>query len=169
MTEGTCKDGLQVKRLDRTRPPPGYTLTPSCGVWVADERGELIREDESFDDEASAIAAARAHYEVENDPPGLQTWNEAEGPPGGVWMIGVLGESGHFADYRSQAEARADAWAHYWRRVAVSLDLDGENGPAESWPERCAWPLPLTWPDEQVSAVERWLAEGGELPEVLRA
>jgi len=31
------------------------------------------------------------------------------------------------------------------------------------------WPRCLAWPDEQVSAVERWLAEGGELPEVLRA
>lgn len=31
-----------------------------------------------------------------------------------------------------------------------------------------AWPRGLAWPDGLVAAVERWLAEGGEPPEVLR-
>lgn len=30
------------------------------------------------------------------------------------------------------------------------------------------WPRCLAWSDEQVAEVERWLAEGGEPPEVLR-
>jgi len=240
MTEGTCKDGLQVKRLDRTRPPPGYTLTPSCGVWVADERGELIREDESFDDEASAIAAAWAHYEREHDPPGLETW---EDPEYGWWFFGLGSDFEWYADLQAKTgarqnpgaerkDARAAAWAWYWRRVAVAneigtrvvvivehFDFGGDKfrrvptlrehvaaallpmltvdpDPSDDWREEAAesaetllaegrltfegdppielaavdtWPRCLAWPDEQVSAVERWLAEGGELPEVLRA
>jgi len=176
MTEGTCKDGLQVKRLDRTRPPPGYTLTPSCGVWVADERGELIREDESFDDEASAIAAAWAHYEREHDPPGLVVWLDALAGDD-VWWWGDENRN-YGPEEREEADARAAAWAWYWRRVAVSLETEREEQVkvGEAWVDRRLlladheiWPRCLAWPDEQVAAVERWLAEGGELPEVLRA
>lgn len=193
MTEGT----QTIARLDRTQPPPGYTLTPSCGVWVADEGGALIREDESFDGEASAIAAAWSHYERERDPPGL-----CPGRLGGVlnsdleradydprverliWtgvfraVNGILTGSGEVSEGRAwptMAEARAAAWAWYWRRLALSRRLCDE-GPmgvvvTEGRALACGvdhWPRCLAWPDEQVSAVERWLAEGGDLPEVLR-
>jgi len=64
MTEGTCKKGLQVARLDRTQPPPGFdvlTLRESlrktietAGVWGP-----------------NALAAAWAIHEAAHDPPGL--------------------------------------------------------------------------------------------------
>jgi len=171
MTEGTCS----IARLDRTQPPPGYTLTPSCGVWVADEGGALIREDESFDGEASAIAAAWTHYEREHDPPGLETW---EDPEYGWWFFGLGSDFEWYADLQAKTgarqnpgaerkDARSAAWAWYWRRAVVAVALERFCGPAKAadWP----WPACLAWPDEQVAAVERWLAEGGELPEVLRA
>lgn len=47
----------------------------------------------------------------------------------------------------------------------VEVGVDAGAMPA---PPRRGWPRCLTWSDEQVSEVERWLAEGGAPPEVLR-
>ena len=84
-----------IARLDRTQPPPGYTLTPSCGVWVADKRGDLIREADSFDDEANAIAAAWDHFEAlyqplgeSDEPSDAEFADEDEGP---WWRISLMG------------------------------------------------------------------------------
>jgi len=153
---------------------------PSCGVWVADERGELIREDESFDDEANAIAAAWAHYEREHDPPGLETW---EDPEYGWWFFGLGSDFEWYADLQAKTgarqnpgaerkDARCAAWAWYWRRVVLADALDNLSirdfaGTRRSCLTR--WPRCLAWSDEQVAEVEHWIAEGGELPEVLRA
>lgn len=130
-----------VERLDRTQPPPkmeGYR------GWV---------DDSEADAHAKAIAAAWAHYECERDPPGMETF-----------------------DYRwdTRDAARAAAWAWYWRRVAVGdVLVQGAVSISERWssmpaPPKRGWPRCLTWSDEQVSEVERWLAEGGAPPEVLR-
>ena len=112
MTEGTCKERSQVARLDRTQPPPGYTLTPSCGVWVADKRGQLIREADSFDDEANAIAAAWDHYEREHDPPGMVVWLDALAGDD-VWWWGDE-DRNYGPQEREEADARAAAWVYYW-------------------------------------------------------
>ena len=67
----------------------------------------------------------------------------------------------------SSAEARAAAWAWYWRRLAAVEAADRKGWAAPGDPLD-PWPAALTWSDEQVSEVERWLSDGGEPPEVLR-
>lgn len=139
---------MQIEKLDRTQPPPGYEIRDTSYEDGDDEVGgygvnisEWSWIADGYTDSASSrnacVADAWRNYEEDNDPPGMETWNEAEGPPGGVWMVGVLGESGHFGNYRSEIEARADAWSHYWRRV-VFIN---------------AWPRCLAWSDEQVASV----------------
>lgn len=71
MNKGTCKEGLQVARFDRSQPPPGYE------VWFDEEWAcfcySTTDDGVSFNDEPieaeEAIAAAWAHYEREHDPP----------------------------------------------------------------------------------------------------
>jgi len=184
MTEGT----QTIARLDRTQPPPGYHVGYYDGWWWSTRQS-----DEPFDGNESplasreaAIAAAWAHYERANDPPGL-----CPGRLGGVlnsdleradydprverWIWtgvfravnGILTGSGEVSEGRAwptMAEARAAAWAWYWRRLALSRRLCDE-GPmgvvvTEGRALACGvdhWPRCLAWPDEQVSAVERWL------------
>jgi len=217
---------MTVERLDFSKPPPGYELTTSCGVWVSDPDGELIREDESFADEDDALAAAWAHHEARDDPPGMWA-GQARGEHEGGYGFGLMGRHDHQhaleADFERIDEARAAAWAWYKRRLAlegpvrdrldderadcpacggeavapnviathedvctfVSHDIHDDGGgrcntcgaelaacpacgpyhgrkpPLEVWP-RC-----LTWTDEQVAEVERWLVDGGEMPAVL--
>ena len=165
-----------IARLDRTQPPPGYTLTPSCGVWVADKRGDLIREADSFDDEADARAAAWDHYEREHDPPGLEVRTLGAG-----WAVSLRGIIDPGPGIRTvitgptpwtMAEARAAAWVWYWRRVAVANDLDNLSiRDFAGTPRGCVtrWPECLVWLDEQVFTVERWISNGGDTPEVLCA
>ena len=121
----TCKERSQVARLDRTQPPPGYTLTPSCGVWVADKHGQLIREADSFDDEANAIAAAWDHYEREHDPPGMVVWLDALAGDD-VWWWGDE-DRNYGPQEREEADARAAAWVYYWRRAALAARVDAES------------------------------------------
>lgn len=198
MTEGTCKQRLQVERLDRTQPPPGWS--------------------------ASLVEVAWAHYEARHDPPGTWAWGldthvKAANDTGiQGWADGDLVEH--------QGEVLAAAWTWYWRRAGLSVRVDAEvvvliehyGGGASSRvltsraraadalrpmltiaadedaqeetiaeverlfaegrlvfegdpPIELAavdvWPRCLAWTDEQVAAVERWLAEGGAPPEVL--
>lgn len=80
-----------MTRLNKSEPPPGYVLevrsyeegsfwrfVPSVGLGA---RGEI---------RAEVLAAAWAHYQERNDPPGSATWS---------------------------AERRAAAWARYWQEV----------------------------------------------------
>lgn len=146
-----------VERLDRTQPPPKMWVDWNEGAaWCWGNDGEGYRgwvDDSEADAHAKAIAAAWAHYECEHDPPGMETF-----------------------DYRwdTRDAARAAAWAWYWRRVAVGdvLVQVARFGGAGIDDQRSlmltGWPRCLTWSDEQVSEVERWLAEGGAPPEVLR-
>ncbi len=142
-----------VERLDLSKPPPGYTVEYYDGWWWADS-GEDGNET-AYGEEGEAIAAAWAHHEARHDPPGMN----------------LLG--GFFCSPRTNPkfeEARAAAWRVYWDALNVADILDGENGPAETWPERCAWPRPLAWTREQRVEVRRWAADpAAELPEVLRA
>ncbi len=170
----------QVARLDRTKPPPGYVVRPDMrgafgphptGPGYEFACGNLIRG--SYDAEAEATAAAWAHYECEHDPPGMETFDY----PGGGAVFGYVRDGWPEqapGGWDTRDAARAAAWAWYWRRVAVGDVIVREQvGIGERWaampvPPKRAWPRCLAWSDEQVAEVERWLAEGGAPPEVLR-
>lgn len=120
------------------------------------------------------IVAAWAHYEREHDPPGFVVYESD-----GRWYFCGTGVV-HLvegADHESEAVARAAAWAWYWRRIAVAdtVEFGDPAGDPDDFPRAqdegigSVWPRCLAWPDEQVAAVERWLAEDGDLPPVLRA
>lgn len=160
----------QVERLDRTQPPPGFDLRKlekglQMTVVVARVWGPR------------AVAAAWEVHEREHDPPGMWTRGGGRGDFASLGQFGVDGSNVSLAfDERwTRKDARAAAWAWYWRRVAVADTLDTEScnearSPRLWWALKRApvWPRCLAWSDEQLAVVERWLAEGGELPEVLR-
>ena len=93
----------------------------------------------------------------------------------GVHLWGVIADGVGYGPHLGeggQAEARGAAWIWYDHRLALAAALEARVDAAysgartdhgETW-----WPRCLTWSDEQVAAAERWLAEGGEMPEVLR-
>ena len=115
-----------------------------------------------------------------------------------VYRLGCIGQGEQLRDGKwvtPHEVARAAAWARYWRLVAVAEAIDAllecqhcdnrkpvtehfDDGTcSQPWCTECdsemggyaaPWPEMLAWSDEQVVAVERWLAEGGEAPEVLR-
>lgn len=175
-----------IARLDRTKAPPGYWLGvlayeegyfPTCKAPAGHPswRGEMVGE---------VVAAAWEYYQRANDPPGM--WSLGGGWEGGFGLAGVSALRGGRWD---GAQARAAAWAWYWKRREVADKLDDarqetaegaetplsegrlsfEGDPPIELAAVDAWPRCLAWPDEQVSAVERWLTDGGELPEVLSA
>lgn len=232
MTEETCKERLQVARLDRTQPPPGYVVRPDMrgafgphptGPGYEFACGNLTRG--SYDAEVEAVADAWAHYEREHDPPGMVVWLDALAGDD-VWWWGDENRN-YGPEEREDVDARAAAWAWHWRRRALADRLDAEaavliehldggglrrvtttrsrivsalrpmltmaddddaHEETIAEVERLfsegrltfegdqpielengdAWPAALAWPDEQVAAVERWLAEGGAPPEVIR-
>jgi hypothetical protein len=92
---------------------------------------------------------------------------------------------GYHDGYKTATAARAAAWAWYdcrlglaekWQRI---YDTDGDarqlavvryRGADDEMAFDNWWPRCLTWPDEQVAKVERWLADStAEMPEVLCA
>jgi hypothetical protein len=159
-----------VARLDKSRPPPGYGID-RCGIvahmgWP---------EDGHF-----TLASAWAHYETRHDSPGMTLepyWATVSGST--RWDVQALGQC--VARFYEEQKARAAAWAWYWRRVALADRVGRECSlvtetlfrghnvglPSTRVPVE-VWPCTLTWSEEQVVEVERWLAEGGETPEVLR-
>lgn len=183
MTEETAT----VARLDYSKPPPGYTLTESCGWWPADGKDELVRDDESYDTEADALAAAWAHYKAHNDPSEVVAVVRYM-PPIPWWAY-----PGQLDDV-----ARSAAWAWHDRRLALCRTLDNgvwcpECGSDEAhieaiddktctqpWCTECdvemgsmfddLWPRCLTWTDDQAAEVERWLRDStAEMPAVLQS
>lgn len=82
-------------------------------------------------------------------PPGYLVWFDDE------WQCVCWGlEDDGLAlnnpdDGLTEETATAAAWAHRRGRRLSSVER-------------------LVWPNDQVAEVERWLAEGGEVPEVLR-
>jgi hypothetical protein len=233
MTEKTCKRE-QVARLDRSKPPPGYRLEnrqaafENAPYWVCTSPDGRAWTGEGAAGEV--IAVAWAHHEPRRDPPGMLVAHFVSALCGDIrgWNVWVGREDSTFvSSHATEHEARAAAWAWYWRRVAVAdaagrhehvaekaasryplrhgsaaiercrcsawrIDHHGPEpwrvdnmGRAIVWAEKAredeasddlapapldlqVWPRCLTWSDEQVADVERWLAEGGELPEVLR-
>lgn len=180
MTEET-----DVEKLDFSKPPPGYEVAVDGEFsefagggetwgWTSEDgkcHGSICESEEE------AIDEGWEDFKAHSDPPGLEVYHEPEGQLG-VWMVRALDEAGHFADFRSETEARAAAWAWYERRLALVERLEGEGVQLDMWPaalvwtdEECgeceAWPGMRALPDD-FPAVLRRLADGGELPEVLR-
>lgn len=171
-----------IERLDYSKPPPGYTVD---GLWWSHPVPPRPRHPHHIgpDDTrnvakvaaADGLAAAWAHYKNRNDPPGLcitvdpftgddEYWFAADPAPG-VFAATMPG-----GPAENEAEARAAAWAWYDRRLALAERLRCALGDRLG---RCDgldfWPVILTWSDEQVAEVERWLVDStAEMPEVLR-
>lgn len=144
-----------------------------CGDWFAEEDGGA----------AAAIASAWAHYKAANDPPGLEVFaHPSGGAVFGYERDGYPEQSP--GGWSTQAEARAAAWAWHDRRLALATgwarayESDGDarllaavqyTGSDDAMEFDNWWPRCLTWTDEQVAEVERWLADStAEMPEVLR-
>lgn len=159
-----------VERLDFSKPPPGYYVS-GVETFALEGRVYFGREYSEWHNHTSsnteALAAAWAHYEARHDPPGLGTVQVCEGR----WLVATKPCTAPGADldgrHNSQVEARAAAWAWYWRRVKLSRALGYEH----------RWPAALVWSDDACATVERYNAAiqaphsdplAIELPEVLR-
>lgn len=169
MTEET------VARLDYTQTPPGLYVRPDMrGAFGPHpngpgyEFGDRTFSSQSFLTESEALAAAWSRHKGLHDPPGLEVRWLGERARYGVFPQGRYEQ--HVAEARSPEEALAAAWAWYDRRLAlagklaVRGDFDAARTGSCPW-----WPHILTWSDEEVAAVERWLVDStAEMPEVLR-
>lgn len=140
-----------IARLDYSKLPTNYQL-PS---WVTAEDTDI----------AEVIKHAWRHFKAHNEPPGLE-----------VTKDGLFGFEFHVVGGGRQSALSA-AWAWYDRRLALADRLDGvdprliEHHPEVSTARLCKgwWPCCLTWSDDQVAEVERWLIDStAEMPEVLR-
>lgn len=176
MTEKT-----DVARLDYSKPPPGYevdqdlsNLKPKAPLgkwaWLTGLGVEQGRESAWFyEDRGMAIDASWVDYKAHNDPPGMWVkYPDERGPlsswgvEGTEWPLGV-------------GKARAAAWAWHDRRHALAAKMEIRADVAIamaradgiSWGD--FWPHCLTWTNDQVAEVERWLLDStAEMPEVLR-
>lgn len=160
-----------VERLDFSQPPPGYWTTGEA------RRRALGSGDASPAMVAAITGAAWAHYKARHDPPGFrvslwESWSPA--PAVSTFFTWEFEAPGLVI----KSDARAAAWAWYERRLALALrfdmgdEVDAHVNPAlqdvveaQGW---STWPRILTWTDEQVAEVERWLVDStAEMPEVL--
>lgn len=173
----------KIDRLDFSKPPPGYVVEPyednGIDLWRARCSCAYL---DGKTGEVEAIAASWAHHKARRNPPGMRVvWvpdDRCYPDHAGEWHIEVVTGGpaltaeffvGDLHDSAGETKARAAAWAHYVDAVEVADLLDGENGPSETWPDRCAWPRPLAWSVEQRAEVRCWLVDSNvKLPEVLR-
>lgn len=164
MSEETCKQGLQVERLDYSRPPPGYTVADEL---EGDEPSWTVRFDGDVVDSGMtrerAFAFAWELYKAENDPPGM--WIESGGFAEDdlvFWGVGHERDDDNATASTSYGAARAAAWAWHDRRHALARMFEQAaeimGRPAFPSDPAPAWADMLTWSDEQVAAVECWLA-----------
>lgn len=146
----------KIDRLDFSAPPDGYDVGYFEGWWWSLSGSKRTSNENALASKVDALTAAWAHYKARHDPPGMN-------------LLGGFFCSPHTNPKAS--EARAAAWSWYEDAVEVADLLDGENGPSETWPDRCAWPRPLTWTAEQRTEVRLWASWTSQppfLPEVLR-
>lgn len=114
---------MTIERLDRSKPPPGYTKTLHRSGWSLTHGGKEL----GFYQARSAIADltkdAWAHHEAQHDPPGM-CLEEVPGPDGAWrWRCGEITNTGDGP--MTQVRARAAAWRWYWRQVEdarITLD-----------------------------------------------
>lgn len=94
-------------------------------------------------------------------------WKRHSDPPG-LLVSQRMGHPSRLVHKVPEVEARAAAWTWYDRRLALAdvLDLEYMRPLVDGG---ITWPRCLTWTDEQVAEVERWLRDStAEMPEVLR-
>lgn len=179
MTEETA-----IERLDYSKPPPGYEAEqdagdPEVGAWggawgtYLRRGGETIWESAWLKERDDSLAAAWTHYKHEHDPPGMRVVGTGDRDQSfdGVRHF-FLSHTGQAENAAARAEASAAAWAWHDRRHALAAKLDSDyrlEAPDDCESGASAWPRCLTWTDEQVAEVERWLRDStAEMPEVLR-
>lgn len=145
------------ERFDRSKPPPGYMIVSAdsqCFRWItARAHGEPC---ENAD---QAIHLAWNRHEDEHYPPGMQVFvwpKEKASDPPTSWCIAPHGKR-YVAERATEPEARAAAWAWYWRRVAVVTLAERAGCKVPAWPDV------LALSDEAVARVERTFAAVADL------
>ena len=136
-----------ITQLDYSKPPPGFEAArlPRALRMTIETAGVWG---------PNAIAAAWAICKVEYDPPGIM-------------RCGPLALYVTYGPGLPQFMSRSEVWAWHDRRraLAIALDRNGWAGPGDPLDP---WPHCLTWTDDQVAEVERWLRDStAEMPEVL--
>lgn len=118
-------------------------------------------------------AATVERLDFSKPPPGYtasgQWWSHPRDEPSRVVFLGGQRDTSNVAKV-SATDALADAWTHHCDTESlVEPPLWGWTEGERDQVTGGAWPRCLTWPDDQVAEVERWLADGSsEMPEVLR-
>mgnify|MGYP000370159008 CR=1 FL=1 len=184
------KPASKVERLDYSKPPEGYEVSHWSKSGTADACGWYFYEDPSEnatnggDPKGSygeALEVAWVHYKASDDPSGCEVFGCGSMAGGRVvrgWKFRFGIESNEVL-YPDRAQARAAAWAWYDHRLALHWKFEDEltqvrlidHHPEVPTSVLCAglWPRCLTWSDEQVAEVERWLVDSTvEMPKVLR-
>lgn len=170
MTEET------VKRLDYSRPPPGYEvgnsddgdgrLVEATGAaawphWAWNELSPDLQACGETLTRVEAVTAAWAHFKAENDPLGMETYSD-DGAEEHWCFAANATVALHDAPYHSRVAARAAAWAWHDRRHALARMFEQTaeimGRPAFPSDPDPAWADMLTWSDEQVAAAEREVA-----------
>lgn len=150
-----------IDRFDFTNPPPGHFLDEFDKAMVRQGHGK-----------PRTIAAARARWKEKRDPPGMWVGER-------VLHQGRIAETVHaygvgetmvdwFIGDAAAEMARAAAWTHYDRRLALIADLEGVGITLDMWPAA------LLWTGGDCMACEDWLKRGpawdpNDFPTVLRA
>jgi hypothetical protein len=154
-----------IARLDYSRLPAKYQL-PS---WVT-HGGSIVTTEDT--DIAEVIKHAWRHFKAHNDPPGLEVTKDGLF---GWWGFQVLRPGTrpvrefHVVDGGRQS-ALAAAWGWYDARLALAERLRSGLGDRLGRSDGLDfWPQCLSWSDEEVAKIERWLSDSNaEMPEVLR-
>lgn len=166
MTEETA----EIQRLDYSKPPPGYGVADNTQAFRAPD-GPLGSPG-TWRSAADGLLAAWAHYKASNYPPGIEVTDDGlfgwgfqvlrmrTWPTPGTRPVREF----HVID-GGQQEARAAAWAWYDRRLelaerldhARSIDALGVVEPLARPLPPPRWPHCLTWSDDVVADVERYV------------
>ena len=153
-----------IPRLDRSKPPPGWGEPFELehhGCWHA-ANTQANYTTNCADNKAGALAKAWGMYEDQHDAPGMRIYYWIGNDPDATHLWYVAVDAGPAVDggVETEQQARAEAWAWYWRRVGIVGRLDAMA--AASKYLSCVgvfkpgdlWPNALTWSNDHVSAIE---------------
>lgn len=184
---------------DRSEPPEHYSVTRftteeiveddlvevwgGWNIWGPDDYfvSPCVYDDTNLDyqiavetSRRAAVQAAWEHFDkqppkLRHDPPGLVSHEDRfclkESRDG---LGTILGRTYHVAGLRGLS--RVAAWDWYIRRLEIHEAMSRRALQAIFKGLGNTWPAVLAWTDEQVTDVERWMANpSSELPEVFHA
>lgn len=135
---------MDIERFDYSAPPPATweefkQLRDPPGMWVGFNR--------RLTDMATAdTRVGVGHYELS------------------VSQAVKYDESAEHGTEEWRKVGRADAWAHYDRRLAVANRLDDLECGLQPICKRPLWPRILTWPDHLVAYAESYLVNDDQRP-----